>query len=257
MFKIGTTSYIYPADILTNVKRLAGRVHDIELVLFEFEEESNIPDRGVIEELAEISHHRGMSYTIHLPLDLALAGAAPDIEKARRVIDLTRSLHPIGYVVHLDGANELDASKRLANSLESVNALADAVPDAALLCVENLENEPVAFIDHILDAMPVSTCVDIGHLWKVGADPIPILEKRLERTRIIHLHGLQGRDHRSLSVTAPQELDPVADFLVHHYDGVLTIEIFSEADLRDSLDALRASVARVSQTRPLASDLCF
>uniref|UniRef100_A0A7C4EV33 Sugar phosphate isomerase/epimerase n=1 Tax=Desulfomonile tiedjei TaxID=2358 RepID=A0A7C4EV33_9BACT len=257
MFKIGTTSYIYPADILTNVKKLAGKVHDIELVLFEFEQESNIPNSAVMKELIAASRRSGTSYTVHLPLDLALAGARPDIDKATRVIDLTRSLHPAGYVVHLDGADELDMSKRLANSLASLKALAHAELDPTLLCVENLENEPPAFIDHILNAMPVSTCVDIGHLWKRGADPIPILERRLERTRIVHLHGMQERDHQSLSVVAPHALDRVAEFLVHRYDGIVTIEIFSEADLRDSLDALRASVARVSETGPLASRLHF
>ena len=34
-FRIGSTSYIYPADILTNVEKLCRSVDDIELVLFE------------------------------------------------------------------------------------------------------------------------------------------------------------------------------------------------------------------------------
>ncbi|MCX7010033.1 MAG: hypothetical protein NTY53_22795 [Kiritimatiellaeota bacterium] len=36
-FRVGVTSYVYPADILPNVERLAGRVDDVELVLFESE----------------------------------------------------------------------------------------------------------------------------------------------------------------------------------------------------------------------------
>ena len=38
-FRLGSTSYVYPDDILPNVQRLAqaGDVDDIELVLFEVE----------------------------------------------------------------------------------------------------------------------------------------------------------------------------------------------------------------------------
>jgi len=35
MLRLGSTSYIYPADLLTNTRQLAGVVQDIELVLFE------------------------------------------------------------------------------------------------------------------------------------------------------------------------------------------------------------------------------
>ncbi len=253
MFKLGTTSYIYPADILTNVKKLAGKVQDIELVLFEFDEESNIPDPEVIEELAEVGRCRGMSYTIHLPLDLALAGANPDIHKAMRVIDLTRRLQPAGYVVHLDCADNMNMSTRLANALSSLEALVDAARDATLLCVENLEHEPTSFIDCVLEALPVSTCVDVGHLWKAERAPVPVLEQRLNRTRIVHLHGVLDRDHRSLSMAAPQQLDPVVEFLARNYDGIVTMEIFSETDLAASLNALRASLTRLSEKLPVES----
>jgi len=36
-FRLGSTSYVYPADLVTNARQLAGRVDDIELVLFETE----------------------------------------------------------------------------------------------------------------------------------------------------------------------------------------------------------------------------
>ena len=48
MFRIGTTSYIIPAGILPNVRHLAGRVSDIQLVLFETDEQgSNLPDEAL------------------------------------------------------------------------------------------------------------------------------------------------------------------------------------------------------------------
>ncbi len=246
MFRIGTTSYIYPADILTNARRLAGRVQDIELVLFEFDGETNFPDDAVLEELADLGRTYQMSYTIHLPLDLALAGKKADTEKAIRVIGLTRGLHPAGYVVHLDEHEQLDETTRLTNSLASLRTIASAVEDCGLICVENLENQPTDFIDRILEAMPVSACTDVGHLWKRNEDPASVLGKRLDRTRIVHIHGLQGRDHSSLSYAAPCDLDPVVELLMLNYSGVLTIEVFSELDFSSSYDALLSSIARVS-----------
>ena len=43
-FRLGTTSYIIPDDILPNVCYLAGKVKDIELLLFDNDEYCNIPD---------------------------------------------------------------------------------------------------------------------------------------------------------------------------------------------------------------------
>ena len=45
MFRIGTTSYIIPAQISPNVEYLAPRVDHVQLVLFEMDEYgSNLPD---------------------------------------------------------------------------------------------------------------------------------------------------------------------------------------------------------------------
>ena len=55
-FRIGTTSYIIPEDILPNVVFLADLVDDIELVLFEVDNgPNNLPDKKVIAELVKIA----------------------------------------------------------------------------------------------------------------------------------------------------------------------------------------------------------
>lgn len=43
-FRLGSTSYVWPADILPKVRQLGPRVDDVELVLFEVEGNSNLPD---------------------------------------------------------------------------------------------------------------------------------------------------------------------------------------------------------------------
>ncbi|RME36673.1 MAG: hypothetical protein D6793_05375 [Thermoflexia bacterium] len=77
-FRLGSTSYVYPADILPNVQRLAGLVEDVELVLFEIPQASNLPDIRTIEGLREVARRYRISYTVHLPTDLQL-GAERDV----------------------------------------------------------------------------------------------------------------------------------------------------------------------------------
>ena len=73
MFRIGTTSYIIPADILPNVEYLAPLVDDVQLVLFETDEHgSNLPDATLRQRLADLAAQYGITYTVHLPLDLRL-----------------------------------------------------------------------------------------------------------------------------------------------------------------------------------------
>jgi len=47
-FRLGTTSYIVPADLMPNVVFLSPLVDDVELVLFESDTISNLPDAAVI-----------------------------------------------------------------------------------------------------------------------------------------------------------------------------------------------------------------
>jgi sugar phosphate isomerase/epimerase len=245
--RIGTTSYIFPADIITNVRKLAGKVEDIELVLFESDEDgSSLPNNSTISEMRQIAADHGMTYTVHLPLDLYLADEMPFLESAFRVIGVTEKLQPYGYVIHLDTKKESTAlDNMIENSLESLDLLTrEAVPEE-LLCVENLENHPSGFMDSILSRTSVSACVDIGHLWKIDLDPLPCLDAWLSRAKVIHLHGFREYDHRRLSLMPAEMLDPVIQTLRRDFSGVLTLEIFKETDFLASLNALNESLSRL------------
>jgi hypothetical protein len=50
-FRTGATSYIIPAELLPNVNFLAGKVDDIELVLFESDEITNLPETATVKAL--------------------------------------------------------------------------------------------------------------------------------------------------------------------------------------------------------------
>ena len=249
-FRLGTTSYIIPSDILPNARYLAGKVRDIELILFEVDDgANNLPSTEVINELSFIAQQHDMTYTVHLPLDLKLGedGSERDqsLVKAKRVIDCTRRLDPWAYVLHLDGRSvrtSTDAGliKRWQDqSVRALELVAEWTGCIEELAVENLETYPLDFIQPVLDRIPVSRCVDIGHLWLDHHDPIPYLQAALPRTRVIHIHGIADRDHRSLAFVPQEKVSQIWDELIRaNYEGVLTLEIFSEEDFISSLDVI-------------------
>jgi sugar phosphate isomerase/epimerase len=253
--RLGTTSYIYPADIITNVRRLAGKVQDVELVIFEFDGSANaLPGDDEIAELNALGAAHDMTYTVHLPLELRLADAdaQQSVTKAVQVIRVTEPLKPHGLIVHLDGKtpttpNEL--GRWTDNSLRSLEIICNEVRRPELVCVENLEDQQPTMLDSILDKTPVSCCVDVGHLWKQGLDPVPVMERWLSRARVVHIHGVGKRDHKRLSLMPEAILDPVVESLHRLFQGVITLEVFSERDLLDSLAAFQKSSLRCLQRR--------
>lgn len=259
-FRLGATSYIIPADILPNVHYLKDKVQDVELVLFEVDDgPNNLPMPEVVQELGELAAAHNLTYTVHLPLDLRL-GAGGDLGhlsllKARKVIECTRPLNPWAYLLHLDGKEFLSPvdvddlpplQKWQTEAARALEVVAEWAGGPELLAVENLEHYPLDFILPVLEHVPVSRCVDVGHLWVDGHNPVPYLRAALPRTRVIHLHGLAERDHKSLAHTPAEKLDPVIEtLLTENYAGVLTLEIFGEEDFHSSLAALHNSLERL------------
>jgi sugar phosphate isomerase/epimerase len=263
MFRLGTTSYILPDDILPNVRFLADKVQDIELVLFEVDDgPNNLPSPEIVAELAALAEAHGLTFTVHLPLDLRLGAGGDEghvsMVKAKRVIDCTRALNPWAYVLHLDGKDVLPSPvgafptgegsgvgvrRWQDHSARALEIVADWAGGPERLAVENLERYPLDFILPVIERAPVSRCVDIGHLWLDGHDPLPYLRAALPRTRVIHVHGIAERDHKSLAHMPPGKLNPVIELLLReNYSGVLTLEVFGEDDFYSSLKALKTAI---------------
>jgi sugar phosphate isomerase/epimerase len=256
-FRLGTTSYIIPDEILPNVRYLAGKVKDVELILFELDDgPNNLPDEATLSELRYIAEDRDLTFTIHLPLDLDLGaeGSAQreSLEKARRVIERVQGLEPWAYVLHLDGESlhkshqSDEISAWLERAAQALKTLCTWVGSCNRLAVENLEGYPAGFNLPVIDRLSTAQCIDIGHLWKDGVEPVAYLTARLPFTRVIHLHGIGERDHQSLAHMAAHQVDEVLSLLTRaSYSGVITIEVFSESDLNDSLQTIYESLKRV------------
>ncbi len=253
-FRIGTTSYIIPADILPNLDYLAGKVQDVELVLFEVDYgPNNLPTPSQVDEMNAIARKHNLTYTVHLPLDLRLADDGSlrhlSLEKARRVIECTRPLDPWAYILHLDGKavrhnpSPADYARWLGQAETSLRQVAEWAGGFEKLAIENLEGYPLDFYEPVFARLPVARCVDLGHLWLDGHDPLPYLRRALPRARVLHIHGVVARDHCSLSFAAAGALQAILQELIQaKYQGVFTIEVFSEDDFLSSLEAIKAAL---------------
>lgn len=246
-FRIGTSSYIIPDDILPNVRYLADKTRDIELVLFDIDEYCNIPDAAQIAELKMIAAEHGLSYTVHLPLNLSFSDKEWDISiiKAMKVISSTRDLDPLAFVCHLECRDIPDREGEAladwqAQRIRAVNRLSEVSGFRSEFAIENLEVYPIDWNEPVIRTCGTHAALDIGHLFLQKADPIPVMRKWLPLTSVIHLHGVGTRDHQSLQHMAKEEIRVILSELKRQdYRGVMTLEIFNETDFNESMEMIR------------------
>lgn len=260
MIRLGTSSYIIPADIIPNVEFLRDKVDDVELVLFESREASNIPGPDVISRLSALAEENGLTYTVHLPYDVK-AGSADEEQRRHavdmwvRIIGITRCLPVHGFIVHLeperyrnpDGTPCLDPADdvpawraRVQKSMRELRERTRDLTQPSMLCVETLSYDLMTLLPDILDN-GFSITLDVGHLWLNGLYSPAYVEKLLPHARIIHLHGVRGlKDHQSLAAGDRLQIRGFLDILKKHRESdlVLTLEIFSRKDLEESLKVL-------------------
>ncbi|MEW6328335.1 MAG: cobamide remodeling phosphodiesterase CbiR [Thermodesulfobacteriota bacterium] len=300
-FRLATTSFIYPDRILPNAMRLAPYLDEMELILFE---SKSLPDREEISELSALQDKQGLSYNVHLPLDIFLGHPSDKareegITAVQEVISLTKRLTPSTYTLHFNydetpirlrrtknnennppsppfskGGGMLDSplekgesqspplGKDVAPSIpplekgdtggfsgkknlslwqkhvaESTEDILKTGVKPSLISVETL-NYPLTWVEGIINDLGLSVCLDLGHLLLHGEDLSYYLNKYLEKTPIIHLHGVyQGRDHLGLDIL---DEDALLDWmhLLKGYTGTVSIEVFSFQHLQSSLEVL-------------------
>jgi sugar phosphate isomerase/epimerase len=271
-FRLGATSYVIPADLVANACYLAGRVQDMQLVLFDVPNgPSNLPDANTVATLARIGQSSGLSYTVHLIQDLDPqpdGTNTPDSwHKAHSVIASTRLLQPVAYVAHLNARALRAAHYAQQPAWEQAAALglqqiAAWCAGPAHLAIENLEGYPPALVQNPVDQAAAGRCVDIGHLWLDDHDPLPHLEAATEHLRVIHLHGVHcfgahRQDHQPLDCVPAHRLDAITSWLLQRrFTGVVTLEVFEEEPFTRSLAAFHASLARVGTTTESQNTAC-
>lgn len=242
-FRIGVTSFVYPADVLTNIQRLAPVADDIEIVFFE---SGSLPSPEEIQEWGHVAAQHDLTFTIHFPIDKALGSPDPRereafLKTALRIIELCRPLKPHGWILHIEGIDHGASADRIGAWQKDVfpllRLIAAAVDAPRDVCVENL-GYPFDWCGPFLSELPFSVCLDFGHLWQMNYHWQTHVTRWLPRTRIIHLYGSdQSSRHYSLERT-PVPLVREVLKSVQGYTDVLTLETFGYDDTASSLKRL-------------------
>lgn len=242
-YRLGTTSFIIPADVLPNVEYLAPLVDDVEILFFESDEMSPLPDLATIQRLKDIADEHSLTYTIHMPLDAWLGHQDEKIRKASqgkciRIIERTASVSPSAYIFHLLGDESQSPALWRPYIEESIDALLNYIPKEKT-AIENL-HYPFHHLDEIIFSRDLSVCIDAGHLTIHGYNIDSHLDKYSSQARVFHVHGENSNlDHRDLSQLEPALLRAFHEAAAANGPQcVFTIEVFSKNKLERSLNTL-------------------
>jgi len=246
-FRIATTSYIYPDHILPNVEMLGPYLDEIELILFESNPEDGLPARNEIVTLVEIGQRQGLSYNVHLPIDIFLGDPDPTvrgygIDIVKKIIGLTSPLNPSSYTLHLeskghDGRRYMDLDRWRERLSESVNGILRTGIAPRQISIETLDY-PFDEIEEIIEGLNLSVCLDLGHLILYGRSIKDYTARYLNRTTVVHLHGVKdGLAHLSLNALDGDQVNAILE-IFHNFRGTVCLEVFSFSDLKSSLECL-------------------
>ncbi len=246
-FRLGTTSYIYPDYILPNVVNLAPFLEEIELVLFESEGQDNYPGEVELRNLMNFSVNGEVGFNVHFPIDIFLGDKDEDvrlkgISVVKKVLQRTLCLKPSLYTLHFDirdkkGREETDIEAWRRRILQSAQEMKKWGIELKRISIETL-SYPFDWVEDIIKKFGFSICLDIGHMVLYSLDIESYLKKYLPQTSIIHLHGVEnGVDHLGIDRLNGKMLDGILSKL-RGFTGILSLEVFSFEDLRNSLEVL-------------------
>lgn len=240
-FRLGCTSYVYPDDILPNAEKTAPLVDDIEIILYEWSGENNLPDTYTIKNLLKIAEENQLTYTIHLPINIK-AGSNDSSEReefikaAENIINITADLNPHAFIMHFEGISAGAEKPEIDNWKGNITSVCKQIikyTDPEKIAVENLNYPPEWHVD-IIDKFSFSLCLDIGHVWLYGQD-IDFYINNFSKVKVIHIHGVNnGKDHISLGRTDKRKLKDFFDIFMKKYKNVLTMEVFNLNDFNES-----------------------
>jgi sugar phosphate isomerase/epimerase len=246
-FQLATTSYILPAALLPNIRFLGRYVDEVELVLFESNNQSNLPTPQEVREMVRLASDFNLTYNVHLPGDLFLGDPDPTLRRefcaiAVRFYERTLPLDPTSYTLHLDsrgadGKIEQNPAVWQGRVSESLETLRLQGLDLRRLVVENLEY-PLERLSSLAVGFGLGFCLDVGHLLLYRHDVGKHIRSFLPKSAMVHLHGVNdGHDHRGLDHIPSQAWNTICRGL-KEYRGVVSLEVFSLEDLIPSLERI-------------------
>ncbi|MDJ0830719.1 MAG: cobamide remodeling phosphodiesterase CbiR [Desulfobacterales bacterium] len=245
-FKIATTSFIYPDQYLRNAQKLGSYMDEIQLLFLEGKPLEGLPDSALIDQLASTGKASGLTYNIHLPIDIYPGSRdrqkrLESVQIIGDIIDLCASLKPTSYTLHVPLEEEGPDHQTITQWQQAAQAsiseilLSGLSPD--VLAIETL-HYPFEWIESVIQALELPVCIDFGHLALSGQDIAATLQRHFHRTAIMHLHGFKpGHDHLSLDHMDAATLKMIMGWL-KSFSKTVSLEVFSYQDLNTSLAVL-------------------
>ncbi len=230
---IGTTSFIFPAGVGENCKRLEGIVDEVSIVLFETRSCLTYTEEDLPLWLSTLN----LSYDIHLPLDLPWdRGIQCVVDIIVKLIDKTLFLSPTYYVLHPPSKANLFVE--LISNLEKKGISLEK------FLIENIKENDLSNIWDLITSTGLNVCLDIGHLMEYHQYSILRLQDIYLRTKMLHLYAPENGMHRSLSLVDGEEKKFIKEIFhkIYAVSDTLTVilEVFKYKDLLESLDFLES-----------------
>jgi sugar phosphate isomerase/epimerase len=245
-FKIGTTSFIYPDHYIPNVKMLGPFMDEVELLLFESTQFEFLFSKPVVAELSRLSNKFKLSFNVHLPTDVSISHnerihRQQAVDTLVSVIDRIAPLNPASLTLHIPYNEDSFKRDKLSGWRDRVRRNLEKLLNTGIrgdvIAVETLDY-PFEIVADIVAALNLSICMDMGHLINHGYDPMEMFETFRAKIKIIHLHGVENRrDHLALDRLPAKFIEPVFS-LMRKFNGSVSLEVFSYADLTASLEFL-------------------
>ncbi|WP_028324288.1 cobamide remodeling phosphodiesterase CbiR [Desulfatirhabdium butyrativorans] len=256
-FVLGTTSFIFPEDWIGNARKLAPIVDEIEILAFESDPKTGLPDQTTVEALRKIGEANDVSYNVHLPTDVHIGShekeksafaAARIVEAVRR----TEALKPRSWTLHIEGPGDLyPVETWIEDAADGLSLLSKAGIRLERISLETLDYPPENLMP-LVDRFGTGICLDVGHLFCHGYDAPAFFFRHRNRIDLLHIHGVQGKqDHLSLDCLNDSQAAALLSIL-WRFTGCVSIEVFRVADLVRSLNWLEKFVNISKQ--PSSSD---
>lgn len=222
--RLAAPSCVVPDRIGPNCLALAPLVGEVALMLLETGGCLDYDETDLPPHLAAL----GLSFHVHLPLDLPWEAGAVAVDRAIRGLESKIAfLGPREYVLHPPAPGRLSELLRIRPDL------------AARLCLENTGQSDLHEIWPEIQNLDLGVCLDLGHLVSYGQQASLALPGLLERVRVVHVYGGESpRGHAALRhLPDPGLLRNILRQV--REDAVLVVEVFDMAGLQSSLALLK------------------
>ncbi len=223
-FTLATTSYIWPANIWENCKKLEDIVDEVSILFFETDSCMLYDSKDLPINLTTLN----LTYHIHLPLDLKWENGPDKVFNiVKKLVDKVEFLNPTGFVLHPPNSKK--------DLLYCLNLWFKKF--AYPIIIENTKDCDLLNVWEVIKDSPAGVCIDVGHLFKFSQQSILKLPEIWDKIEMLHLYGPANKGHGSLSLLSQKQSLMVKEILNKVSNKTkIVIEVFSYKDLKESLD---------------------